>query len=288
MAFSDVFSEQEDEIQDQIRGIAAAALACVERRCLVNNFPEAAVDLIALHRYFALLGLNPPVSLQEQLDRCLRFRVEIESEIGFRRNQLFTTGSYRVVVAGEQDTGPPDILAGYIPLGDLTLRYTETTGGLSSAAPSPLCSGTIAETISSTTPGTMRLQLDPLVIQETKGSYATRIVLEGGDPQSVGAGPFETYTDDWSGATCTSGVPDASHLPDNWWAKIFSYAHRDERTGGDPYPIAIARFHRGTNPIFLQKQYVREADLPDGFGGVLAHYYEATTIRIRHVPIPAP
>lgn len=278
--------------------IMEEGLECLDRRCTVQGYPEAFLDILTLQRIAQLRGIRPRSDIGDTLRRCLRFQLELDSEIRLRYDSPDSglggpdSGGFTVIVHGEQPLDPYDLTTGRFAPVPLNVQYASVTGRRDIGLALGMCAGTEVVTPRGGTPGVVRVRIDELHINDTVISPRPRrlqdeltsltLGFESGDPFDTASGPFETYFYDGSGVSCPVNPVASGPTDENHWARFFSAAHAGERESSDNYFLRIENFVRGTNPIFLTTSYVRE--------GVYSSipYSEITTIRLRHIPIPPP
>lgn len=264
-------------------------LTCLHKRCVQDNYPEAFEDYQRLLAVADFNGVTPPYTLQEEARRCLRFKVEMESDLTIPAGANPLGGirsgpGYTYILRGEgavPETGFGDP----IPPFPVVLTYDVFTGGTADFYPGQVLFCTdarLTEDAAGGNPGAVNVNLGTLTVRHSAALTEQKFVMkiDAGDtydsPQEFG-GPYETY---FNNGGC---VPDPNNTYENRWARVFDFVGtRDTRTNAPDAPsrpYQLAGFTRGTNPVYLQRT---KRDL----GNVGGWDFDiTTTIRIVHTPI---
>jgi hypothetical protein len=281
-------------IDDLARQIIRAGLVCLHKRCVQDNYPEAFEDYLHLYSRAELLAITPPYTVSEELRRCLRFKVEIESALTIPAGANLLGGQrsgpgYLYQLRGEGVVPEPGLGAPFAKV-PVLLDYSSFSGSTTDfyAGKWFACTDArLTEAAAHGNPGTVTVDLGSLTIRHDAAQTARDFVLRidagdtYGEPGFYG-GPFETY-----GNTSTGGgefcVNEPSETAGNRWARVFdAVGARDTTTnapGAPARPYQLAGFTRATKPVFLQRSK-RDTGNVGGWD-----YDITTTIRIVHTPI---
>jgi hypothetical protein len=275
------------------KAVIQGALLCFHKRCVQDNFPEAFDDYLELYGRAVLLAIEPPYELNDEIRRCLRFKVEIESDLSIAAGTNPLGGQrsgpgYHYTLRGEAPAPEPGL---GVPSSffAVLLDYASFSGSTSDFYPGTFLACTdkrITEVAAHGNAGTVTVSLETLKVRHEFAQTARDFLLKvnAGDVYDSAAsygGPFETYgtSSTGSGANCDDTYEEAG----NRWARVFDFVGaRDTRTNAPmapSIPYQLAGFTRGANPVYMQRT---KRDI----GNVGGYDFDiTTTIRIIHTPL---